>query len=703
MIAQGTGPESSYELSKPRLIYFRPPSGNLPGYIRLHRDQHLKCLALSFEVRIVERPCDYGHVCEQYEPALALFESGTYGAIRDVRNTSAFPEIPKLGFLHADAYCSTRGVFLSDMHRWGVSSFFTNCVSMAEYTPEIASRLFVWPNFVDPEICKDYSSSKVIPILFTGSSAIHYPWRNAVRRAISNHYPTMTCPHLGWFGLRETSRMVYGSEYARMLNASLVVPTCGTIAKEVVRKHFEIPACASCLITERTPALEAAGFADMVNCVFADESDVLDKLDILFRRRELLRNITQAGHKLVHSRHTLQHRDQIFQWFMLNRARLLHQEIAQPDPFGPLLLAEHEGGLAAWHTSTNGIDRLLLRKAETALEQDKVDEAESRYIQCLNYHNMPEATLGLVLCSLCKGDPASALKYITALLELSLKTYRALEPDPVEWAYFAIALLCNGELDEAARRLQQYPSLDHGLLERCRVVVGLLNPAARIQLESTSTTPRFSVHQLPPDDLGEWTNRLLSMLERCGQQGLAERLRSGARSDVPERIRGAPSGAPRAGCASGWRDVLPLLPGSPGARLQARLAFEMRGLMHLLDNQAPNLASRFRALRAFVKATRLVRRERDEFLALVREHGRREIAQTVLITGIGGDMASTNALLSGISRNPCNPSMICLLHSDTQIADFRAASFGQRRETFVVGSLQAAKKARRASNGLIWS
>src|SRR5262245_29046228 len=156
---------------------------------------------------------------------------------------------------------------------------------MGQYFPAISDRLFVWPNFIDPEIFWDYGQPKVVPVLITGSQKMLYPWRNRINKLISENFPSLICPHFGWGSDKATSRIMHGREYAKMINASYVAPACGTIAKEIVRKHFEIPGCNSCLITEETPALKAAGFLDMQNCVFVTEHDVLDKLEYLFANR----------------------------------------------------------------------------------------------------------------------------------------------------------------------------------------------------------------------------------------------------------------------------------------------------------------------------------------------------------------------------------------------------------------------------------
>jgi Glycosyl transferases group 1 len=678
---------------KPRLVFFTPDDGNLPTYIRSHRRQQRKCLYNFFDLITIKKPCDYGQVCGQYEPDLAIFESGTYGAIRDIRNTSAFPSIPKLGFLHADAYCLSRSIFLSDMDRWGVSSFFTNSVPMAEYTPEIADRLFVWPNFVDLDIYKDYGGPKLIPVLFTGSAAIHYPWRNAIRPIVSARFPTLTCPHFGWFGLRETSRTIHGREYARLLNASQVIPACGSISKDAVRKLFEIPACNSCLVTEQTPATEAAGFVDMKNCVFADEKDILDKLDLLFSKPDVLQDITNAGHQLVTSRHTLKHRDQILKWLRLNSLRQGDQDIVQPNPFGPLILTEKRARFAGPPTPIDGVDRVLLRKAEAALAAGKYDDAESLYIQCMNYWwNMPEPALGLTLCSLYKGDPRKALECVAGKIQQTFEPLQAVEPDPVEWAFFVIALLCCGDLKEATRRAGQFPSLHHEQLDHCRAIIRILNSSSLLSRPARDGRSCLSVHKLPYNDFTEFANSLCSMLEACQQHNLLQTLRDRLpMHDLAADNRRTTSGA--ATRFKGRREALPLIPGPFHVEVGQRLISEMRAFGRLLDSKCPSCASHLRALRSLARSLR-ARENKDEFLVLVQCYASRVRAKNALILGVSDDLAFTNAFLYGLGKNPSGPAITCLCQSGARVADLRARFPKRLRNIFAVGTVKAVKQER---------
>src|SRR5262249_24332264 len=157
-----------------------------------------------------------------------------------------------------------------------IDTAFSICTTAAEHIPELADKLFVWPNFIDADVYRDYGQAKVVPVFFPGTIATpQYPWRRRVATVVAECYPSLLSPHHGYDRKRSRiGRMMYGECYARTINASWFVPTCGSVAKEVLRKHFEIPGCKACLITEKSAALESAGFVDMQNCVFADETTV---------------------------------------------------------------------------------------------------------------------------------------------------------------------------------------------------------------------------------------------------------------------------------------------------------------------------------------------------------------------------------------------------------------------------------------------
>jgi len=530
-------------LAKPRLLFFRTTQPSLPGYILQHAEEQVRCLSLFFDVEVINGDCDYDRICDIYQPDLALFESGVYSIKHEIRNTGTHPEVPKVGFLNADAYCESRAIFLADMARWGVETLFTLSVAMAEYTPEIADRLFVWPNFVNDLQFHDYGQPKVIPVLFTGSLAKHYPWRNRISRVVSAAYPTMTCPHLGWFNRGLTSRMVQGEAYARLLNSAHFVPACGTIAHEVVRKHFEIPAVGTCLIAERAESLLAAGFVDMENCVLAEESNVLDKLDYLFSKPEELVRITNAGYHLVHSQHTAKQRDQLLQWLNLHRRLAAGEKIVQAGPFAALEVVANSRKAANGYVISGGVDRELLRRGEAEQETGNYKAAQQLYRRCLNYHfMMREPILKLTECALAMGRPTDALEWIRKPISQSLEVRLASEPDPVEWAYFIRALLCKGEVLKAAHYAFEFPGLQHEELTRIRSALCQVGKGASPDLV-VSGRRRASVHVRTNQDAHDWLIGLCKTLDACGQYSLSELLRSRSRefqSSISQISRAVP-------------------------------------------------------------------------------------------------------------------------------------------------------------------
>jgi len=486
---------------------------------------HIKCLSEFFKVIVINHDCDYDQICDTHQPDLALFESGyrTYISRKiEIKNTSAFPEIPKIGLHNGDSWCDCRSGFISDMALWGIEIFFSISTTMAEYTPAMSEHLFVWPNFIDSDIHRDYRQSKVIPVLLNGNSNPLYPWRQKIYSKVSGCFPSLIFPHLGYGS--NSPLMFHGEQYARTINSSWVVPTCGTIAKEVVRKHLEIPGCKACLVTEKTPALEAAGFVDMVNCVFANEKDVLDKLNFLFQNPDELETIIDQGYQLAHTRHTLKQRNQIFDWFNLHKNLKSHERIVQRNPFESLQIVEKSSGIKNEPIKCDGIVLKLLRKGDEKLSAGKYEDAKLLYLQCLDYISwMSEPKLKLAICNLYKGDAFSALNWIIQPIQQSLTFYKAKDPDPVEWAYYIITLICQGKLDDALIQAYQFPLLNHPELDRVRWVINNLQDKEASSVSTNNNLhPRMSIHRLPQISMKDWINNLCLMLNACQKWNYVE-------------------------------------------------------------------------------------------------------------------------------------------------------------------------------------
>lgn len=507
-------------LGRPRLAFFRQNRADLPAFIQQHFDEHVQCLELFFDVVVIEESCNYDEVCDRLKVDLSLFESGVYvRADRRITDTHRHPSIPKIGLINADAYCLTRSVFLSDMDKWGVENFFTISMSLPSRVPHLRDRLFVWPNFADTRRFHTYSGGKKTPILFAGSLASNYPWRNRVNHLLGKRFQTVALPHGGWFKASQTKNVVSGESYARELSSSLIVPTCGTIAHELVRKHLEIPACGALLLTERTAAVEAAGFVDMETCIFADETDVVDKVEYLLAHPEEIERVSMAGQQLVFARHDIAHRNQIFQWFDLTRRSAPGESIAQPDPFGDMVLRREDCRAARAPESIVGRDWSLIDAADKASHAGQFEGARAGYHAVLNYHYEAEAALGMARTSLRCGDAALARKWVWDSL-IRCACLGATEPDPVEWSVYILALLCAGRSRTAIRSARRYDSVIHGELARVRHLLHLLTG---MPPENAPKRRRFSIHRDRPLSWAAWVEDVAQMLRACGQIEMAQR------------------------------------------------------------------------------------------------------------------------------------------------------------------------------------
>jgi hypothetical protein len=467
-----------------------------------------------FDVHVLDAVGDYDAICDRLEPDLCVFESGVYAGERRLANTASHPWVPKLGFLHADAFDTSRAAFIADMERWGVHSYFTTSMSMADYTPEIADRLFAWPNTVEAQVFAGPTGPRAVPVLLTGSRARHYPWRNTVGRVLEENFTTLRMPHFGWAGERGTERMAWGGDYARLLGTAVFVPTCGTMAHDLVRKHLEIPAAGACLVTERTPTVEAAGFQDMVNCVFADASDVVEKLRSLMADEPLRERITAAGTALVLGHHAAEHRDQVLQWYRIAMEHGPDTPVSQSWPDGRLTPVQGGRPQTAVRLAVGGLDRLDLAAGWAAVARGDLASAEGAFGRALNYYFIPEAAVGMAHTALLQGKLRVAQDWVSRLLVTSFAHYAAPHPDPVFWAYQIRVHLCAGDLASAAEAARRFPALAHPELDRVRgaalLAVGAPPPRGPVPTEATPTTA-----PVPPRSEAEWTAELETMRAAC--------------------------------------------------------------------------------------------------------------------------------------------------------------------------------------------
>ena len=589
--------------NKPRLLYFQfGYDDRLPRFLLIHKEEHVRVLEQTFDVVVISHDCDYDAVCAAHQPDLTLFESGVPTPLcrrLKIANTHTHPHVPKIGMLHADAFCQGRAGFISDMYEWGIETFFTIATAALDFNRELEGRLFFWPNSIDPAVYRDYGETKTIEVLFTGNTSSLYPWRQKLLNIVPTRYSSTIKAHPGYTPSAQAARVPVGETYARLINSAFFVPSCGTVAREIVRKHFEIPGCNSCLITERTATVEEAGYEDMVNCVFADEQTVLDKLDSLFRDPDKLLQITRAGHALVHSRHTMAQRNQIREWFELNRGISPQEGIAQSGPFAPLRRVERE--LVRFSEPSTRPQLDLLAQGDACFERDDYPAARQFYQQCSRFVDyMPEPHVRIAECELQLGNAAEALSRVTRPLEFSLGAYDARDPDPVEWSLYILCLLCLGRRSEAARNAGTFDHVDHLALRRIRWLTAFLSRDAKVPESipgDVLDADRPTIHRLRPLSTRQWIARTASALTANGRSEWAQALSRATReddgvADVRPSAAGSPLAPPprRAPVDAGVRETHAAVRRHFARRGRRRLAKRvaidtLRGWLHRLESR----------------------------------------------------------------------------------------------------------------------
>jgi hypothetical protein len=439
-----------------------------------------------------------------------------------------------------------------------------------------------------------------------------------------------------------------------------------------VRKHFEIPAAGSCLLTERTPSIEAAGFVDMENCVFADEHDVLDKLDYLFAFPERLAAITRAGHELTLGRHTAAQRDEVRQWLTLRQARRPGQRIVQRSPFGRLELTDNPTIVTA-PVISDGVDRVLMRQGDDELRQRRYERARELYLRCLNYHPMPEPGLRLAICDLYQGRANHAIDRLVRSTEMT-QLGRAADPDPVEWAYLIRAMACAGRLADARLDARQYPAMRHPELDRTRAAVLVLSGEKHAVLPTqTDGGParRRSVHVLPTLEIEQWVGEFATMLVACGQGRLAsklhEGLRAGQRSDG---ANGNQDSNPAATTDSG-----PLQAVEP-PRVMDEVIVQSRRLRRKVQRRAARERLRFTRERAL-----------DPLSALIRDVAEKEDLAAVLLIG-PPTQPYREVLVAALEANPSRPVLATDSAAGPATSDFVIVDAGDEQAASTVEQQQ---------------
>jgi len=509
-----------------------------PDALPHHRQGHVESiergLRAHFDVVAVSGDCDYREMVDAHKPDIVLFSGGgdlSGGRFQRVSNIDPHCSIPRAGLVGIDGQSPARRAVIDRLDSYGVQIVFTYNTGFGAAWPAIADRLIYWPWFVDGEIFKDYALPRDIPVAMIGAGfdgVGGYPWRKRVSPLILSRFPAFVATR----PRREVAIALHGEAYARILNRSWVGLGCGGSPRILVRKLLEIPACRSLLVTERTETVEAMGFADGVNCVFADADTIVDRLNQLFGDPDHLRLLADAGYRFVHARHTAAQRTQMLEWLRIHRQLRPGQRIVQPSPVGPLAIAEQgHSSPATVHLGSDGHIVTLRRAAQERLRVADYEGAKASFDRLVGHYTyLNEAHVGLAAVWLGLGRPGRAL----AALGRVVRHHHGPggNADPVECAYLVVALLALRRpaiaLDAASGQTTTHPAFEAALAVLERRIPGAKQQAAR--------RPVASIYTAPFESAGEWQahfEALLGVAARMVSRSLPRRRKQDGSSDRP--------------------------------------------------------------------------------------------------------------------------------------------------------------------------
>jgi hypothetical protein len=506
---------------KPRLLFFSGPWKHLGT--RLHKsyiEPFDKLLRHFFEVVTIEGDCDYAQCVEAHRPDMALFHSGAEfigEKFPKISNTHMYRDIPRAGYIWRDPYTPTRVPAMQYLEGIGVDQWFTT-FRAGECSSAFKGAIHV-PFYVDSGLFHDYGMPKDIPVLLSGAGWAGdrlYPWRTKVCRNLVRSVPVFIVPTVGNKG----GEMYTGENYARLINRCCVAPACGSVARIMLAKFFEIPACRTCLVTEDAEVVRQMGFEDGVNCLFSSgDEDIAGRITKLLSDPGELQRIIDAGYNLVHKRHGIASRSMILDWYTLWKRKGAGEVVLQTSPFAPLELADRARAEQVWARPVDNPVWNTILEGYGLILKGQGEEAKAvfeRSLEMISYGC--EASTGMGLAHALCGNWADAMNGYSSFFAF-MKKMKLQSRDPVITALYCVAAAKLDNVKEAVMILSASPEARHPALDSARGLFLAMFPQLAeypVYAQSRADCPpnQSSVIPLDPGGRKGWDRFLSRMLAK---------------------------------------------------------------------------------------------------------------------------------------------------------------------------------------------
>ncbi|MCJ2188106.1 CgeB family protein [Novosphingobium beihaiensis] len=481
-------------------------------------DEWVHTLALHCDVETIDYDFDLVEVCERVKPDFLLFDSIHWGRNHPlaIANIDAFPDLPRALLLNSDPHDPMRPLTMDMVCAYGIDTIFCTGIEDLQQMNELRRfNCFVLPKFIDSATFRDYGEERSIPVTIMSAHLFpaFYPWRAQVTEEIQRILPTLLYTHPGYAKGEVNPFEIRDESYARMLSRSQFCLTDTTRLDYVVRKHLEIPAAGSVLVSPPSEALADYGFVNMENCILGPAGpELYANILAIARDRRLYEYIRSNGHALVHSRYTRESWTHILDWFECRRNLKSGEMVQQDGVFGAFRAvpaAADAAPVVNFEVHDNPMGVKLRAAREALLHDGDLAAAAGGLRETMDWvAHVGEPWFLLGVIALAVGDRENAGQWLMRR-SMAQGSHDAslglLDPCEIAWLMFLAYITADEalfqQMSEAAR------GASHLSIRRMQWLIAGASPVADLSaagLDKPLPDDCLSIHWLGDEDFDSW-------------------------------------------------------------------------------------------------------------------------------------------------------------------------------------------------------
>jgi hypothetical protein len=523
-------------VSRPKILCVRArPNPESSAVLNTVIDEWVHTLALHCDVEMIERDFDLVEVCERVKPDFLLFDAVHWGRKHrlSIANIDAFPELPRALLLNSDPHDPMRPLTMEMLSSYGIDTIFCIGTEDVEQMNELRRfNCFILPKFIDPAVFREYGEARSIPVTIVSAHLFptFYPWRAQATEEIQRVMPTLLYTHPGYANGAANPFEIRDESYARMLSRSRFCLADTTRLDYVVRKHLEIPAAGSVLVSPESEALADYGFVNMENCILGPAGpDLYARIMEVARDPARYEQIRSSGHALVHARYTRRSWTHILDWFECRRSLKPGEKVQQDGVFGAFRAVpdgEQVAAIANFEVRDNPMAARLRAAREALLNSGDLSAAADGLREVMTWIGHvaePWFMMGVIALGVGERDNAREWLERRGVLQGSKDASLGLF-DPCEIAWLLFVAYITADEDLLARMSECAKSVPHVSIRRMQWLIGGAGPVADLSaagLDKPRPGDRLSIHWLGDEDFDSWFGLIQKVLARIYETAAA--------------------------------------------------------------------------------------------------------------------------------------------------------------------------------------